>query len=255
MSQVAPDSPRLSGELREPRLRERLAILLARDIVSGRLGPGAPFPSAEELVNDYGVSRTVARETVQTLSMLGLLNVQHGKRTEVCPPESWDILSAVVQEALRQEGKAAQFLADLYEFRLLIEPDAAALMAERGSAEAIDELTRLADMMVELSGQSAAASVVMDADRDFHNVISQGSGNRVLTAVSRDIREVMTTLWALSELGPEEIKVVAQQHRTIADAVARRSPSAAAAAMREHLSWASKLDLKDLERTNAARDQ
>lgn len=255
MSQVAPDNPRLPGELREPRLRERLAILLARDIVSGRLSPGDPFPSAEELVNDYGVSRTVARETVQTLSMLGLLNVQHGKRTEVCPPENWDILSAVVQEAFRQEGKAAQFLADLYEFRLLIEPDAAALMAERGSDEAIGELTRLADTMVELSGQSAAASVVMDADRDFHNVISQGSGNRLLTAVSRDIREVMTTLWALSELGPEEIKVVAKQHRAIADAVARRSPSTAAAAMREHLTWASKLDLKDLEDTASLGDR
>ena len=84
----------------------------------------------------YGVSRTVARETVQALAMLGMVNVQHGKRTEVCPPEEWDILSAIVQEALRREGKAEPLLRDLYEFRLLIEPQAAALdgRARRGDA-------------------------------------------------------------------------------------------------------------------------
>ena len=64
--------------------------------------------------------------------MLGIVNVQHGKRTEVCPPEDWDILSSIVQEALRREGKAEPLLHDLYEFRLLIEPQAAAWMAEHG---------------------------------------------------------------------------------------------------------------------------
>ena len=75
----------------------------------------------------------MARETVQALAMLGMVNIQHGKRTEVCPPEEWDILSATVQEAMRREGKAEPLLRDLYEFRLLIEPQAAAWMAEHGS--------------------------------------------------------------------------------------------------------------------------
>ena len=67
--------------------------------------------------------------------MLGMVNIQHGKRTEVCPPEDWDILSATVQEALRREGRAEPLLHDLYEFRLLIEPQAAAWMAEHGADE------------------------------------------------------------------------------------------------------------------------
>ena len=120
--------------LREPRrLSHQLATLLAAEIVSGRIEVGQAFPSAEEIVTRFGVSRTVARETVQALAMLGLVFVQHGKRTEVCPPEDWDILSSVVQEALRREGKAEPLLRDLYEFRILIEPQAAAWMAEHGS--------------------------------------------------------------------------------------------------------------------------
>ena len=132
--------------LREPeRLSHQLSTLLAAEIVSGRIDVGAAFPSSEEIVNRYGVSRTVAREMVQALAMLGMVNIQHGKRTEVCPPEDWDILSSVVQEALRREGKAEPLLHDLYEFRILVEPQAAAWMAEYASPAEVNELVELAD--------------------------------------------------------------------------------------------------------------
>ena len=79
--------------------------------------------------------------------MLGMVNIQHGKRTEVCPPEDWDILSATVQEALRREGRAEPLLHDLYEFRLLIEPQAAAWMAEHGTTTELAQLVDLVERM------------------------------------------------------------------------------------------------------------
>jgi len=67
---------RIEG-LREPqRLSQQLSTLLAAEIVSGRIGVGEAFPSSEEIVSLYGVSRTVARETVQALAMLGMVNIQ-----------------------------------------------------------------------------------------------------------------------------------------------------------------------------------
>ena len=45
-----------------------------------------------------------------------------------------------MQEALRREGTAAPLLRDLYEFRLLIEPHAAAWMAENGRDDELGEL-------------------------------------------------------------------------------------------------------------------
>ena len=81
--------PRRIEGLREPqRLSQQLSTLLAAEIVSGRIGVGEAFPSSEEIVTRFGVSRTVARETVQALAMLGMVNIQHGKRTEVCPPRT-----------------------------------------------------------------------------------------------------------------------------------------------------------------------
>jgi DNA-binding FadR family transcriptional regulator len=230
--------------LREPqRLSDQLSILLAAEIVSGRIGVGQAFPSADELVNRFGVSRTVARETVQALAMLGFVHVQHGKRTEVCPPEEWDILSSVVQEALRREGMAEPLLRDLYEFRLLIEPQAAAWMAEHGSAEDLARLDEIAVTMDQLAGAEPAVADVMQADRTFHDLVARASENRVVAAVSRDIRELIGTLWGFSAVGAEEARVVADQHRKIADAIGRRDAEEAAAAMRDHLRWAAQADL------------
>jgi DNA-binding FadR family transcriptional regulator len=233
--------------LREPqRLSEQLATLLAAEIVSGRIGVGEAFPSSEEIVNRYGVSRTVARETVQALAMLGMVNVQHGKRTEVCPESDWDILSATVQEALRREGRAEPLLHDLYEFRLLIEPQAAAWMAEHGIDEDVAELVGFVDRMEELDTAESSVRDVMAADRSFHDLVARASENRVLAAVSRDIREVIATLWGFSTLGRSDAEQVVEQHRRIADAIAARDPGKAAGAMREHLVWAAQADLHGL---------
>jgi DNA-binding FadR family transcriptional regulator len=234
--------------LREPqRLSEQLSTLLAAEIVSGRIGVGEAFPSSEEIVTAYGVSRTVARETVQALAMLGMVNVQHGKRTEVCPPEEWDILSATVQEAMHREGKAGPVLHDLYEFRLLIEPQAAAWMAEHGQPDDLAQLDELVERMEALvAGAQVSVPDAMDADRSFHDLLALASDNRVLAAVSRDIREVIGTLWGFSSLDAADVERVAAQHRRIADAVLARDAQAAAAAMREHLHWAAQADLHGL---------
>jgi DNA-binding FadR family transcriptional regulator len=231
---------------REPRLRERLAGLLAREIVSDRLPPGAPFPSADELVARFEVSRTVAREALQTLSMLGMVKVQHGKRTEVLPMENWNILSSVVQTALRSERRATPIISDTYAFRLLIEPQGAAWMAEHGSDEQLAELHDLAAEMLS-EAESGDPVRVLASDRRFHNLIAAGSGNVIYAAVARDIREVIATLWELSDLRTEEAQVVATQHSKIAEAIVAREPARAAREMREHLIWAMQEDLGNPE--------
>jgi DNA-binding FadR family transcriptional regulator len=253
VSQFRPSAdPLESVELREPRrLGEQLAALLGAEIVAGRIPPGGPFPSAEEIGTRFRVSRTVARETVQTLAVLGLVRLQHGKRTEVLPEQEWNILSSVVQEALRRAGKADAFLGDLYEFRLLIEPKAAARMAEHGSDDSLRELEGLVDTIDALAEEGRTAAV-LEADREFHNLVARASGNRVLAAVSRDIREMLQTVWGLSRLGQAEQQEVARQHRLIADAVAARDPEAAGKAMHDHLEWASDYDMRTPSAAGAA---
>ena len=149
-------------------------------------------------------------------------------------------------EALRREGKAEPLLRDLYEFRLLIEPQAAAWMAEYGRPADVAELAQLADSMARLAAMEVAVVEVLNADRRFHDLVARASDNRVVAAVSRDIREVIGTLWGFSTLDPADARQVAEQHQRIAAAVRRHDARAAAAAMRDHLVWAAQADLHGL---------
>ena len=237
------------GELlREARLHERAAVVLAADVVSGRLARGDAFPSAEELVQRFGFSRTVAREVLQTLSMLGLVRVQHGKRTEVRPQEDWNFLSPVMQEALRRENQLEPVWRDLYDFRLVVEPQAAAWMAARGSDRDLARLAGLAAEIRILAEDASNVQRVLMADQAFHQLIGQGSTNRILAGVNRSFWDAVSVLWLESEsrLSPGELAAVAEQHQQIADAITRRDPEGAAAAMESHLKAAFAVDVGSL---------
>lgn len=227
--------------LREGRLSERLAVHLAADIVSGRMPPGEQFPATQEIIERFGVSRIVAREAVQALEMLGLVYVQHGKRTEVLPASEWAILSQTVQHALRQEQRAGDLLTELYEVRLLLEPAAAAWMAGRATAEEGRELKGIASTMSTLAVEGRIPEL-LSADRAFHTLIANTSGNRILTAVVRDLRELLDNVWGLSAVGTHNADKVAEDHVAIADAIAHGDPHRAQMTMTAHLQWATEAD-------------
>jgi len=200
-------------------------------------------PSEPELLASYGVSKTVVRETVQALAALGLVRVQHGKRSVVLPQSEWNILSLPVQEAYRAENLARPLVQELYDVRLVLEPQAARWTAERRSFDHCEELQHLIDVMADsLQASQDGAGVFLEYDRDFHLAIATASANRVLRAVVRDIHELLTTSWLLSDLTREELEVVFEQHSGIANAIIERDGARAETLMREHLKWAAATD-------------
>lgn len=232
----------------QPRLRDRVAARLAREIVAARLGPGDPFPSSEDIIRRYGVSRTVARETVQTLSMVGMLRAQQGKRTAVLPQRDWDLLNPIVLEAFRQEGRAGEIVRHLGELRLVIEPATAEWMALRGDAEDAQELERIAHAMSRLAEAGRDRVAFLAADRAFHDCMARASGNPLVAAIRRDIGAVLAMGFALSQLTAEDMRAVAAQHREIAAAVVARDHERARTASEDHVRWAIDVDLRDIEK-------
>ncbi len=233
-------------ELTQLRLHEQISALLAADIVGERIKPSDEFPSADAIGQRFGVSRTVARETIQTLSMIGLLRVQQGKRPEILSSDEWDVLSPLLQQALRDERLAGPVVSELYQVRLLLEPAAAAWTAEGAAEQTHARLVEQARQMQRLAGDGSLASFLA-MDREFHNDIARCSGNRVLAAVRRDISAVLATLWSLSELDQAGMETAAAHHDAIAAGIAHRDPDVARQAMEDHLSWASRADLRKLD--------
>lgn len=67
-------------------LYAQLESLLAAEIASGTLAPGARLPNEEELVERYRISRTTVRQTIQNLVRRGLVEIRRGKGTFVLQP-------------------------------------------------------------------------------------------------------------------------------------------------------------------------
>lgn len=226
---------------RTDRLHERVAALMAREIASGRLPTGGPIPSEPELIDEYGVSKTVVRETVQALAAANLVTIQHGKRTVVRPESEWNHLSRLVWEALRAEGRAELLIMELYEVRLLLEPTVARKAAESAQPAQIDEIAAALDSME--SAIPTETLNFLECDRAFHVAVSNAaSSNRILEALMRDVQDVLGTSWKWSKLTDEEVAVVFDQHRQIASAIAAGDANEAEAAMRRHIEWAAATD-------------
>lgn len=229
----------VNTRLRSSKLHEQLGARIAREIVSLRLATGAPIPSEPELVAEFAVSKTVVRETVQALAAVGLVRVQHGKRTVVLPETEWNILSPLVQEAYREEDRAGGVVEELYEVRLLLEPPAARWTAERADADQLREISSIVGAM-EASVEDHA--IFLEHDRVFHFAIGTAASNRVLRAILRDIHELLNTSWSLTELSSSEVETAFGQHARIAAAIAAHDGPGAEAAMRDHLAWAAGTD-------------
>jgi DNA-binding FadR family transcriptional regulator len=220
------------------RLRERLAAELARDIVSGQLAPGSRIPSEPELVEEYEVSKTVARETVQMLGAVGLVSVQHGKRTIVQDGHEWNILSPLVQQAFLDAGSVEALVRELHEVRQLLEPRAAAHAAARATPEDCERLERITSAACE-HRPAEASPELLELDREFHlAVVRSGAHNRVLSGILRDVYTILHK--GIVELSEASWQTVMKQHKAIADAIAAHDPAAAEQLMREHLTWAAK---------------
>jgi GntR family galactonate operon transcriptional repressor len=234
------------------KLHEIVASRLCREIVSGRLVPGTPLPAELKLVEDYSVSKTVVRETMQLLAAAGLVRIQHGKRTTVQSADQWDVLNRLVQEGLRDEGFAGELVNELYEVRKVVEPKAAEWAAERAAPERRANILHIVDQMGE---SSSDVDHLLELDLDFHLAIGAAAGNRVLAAILQSCHEVLRLNWTLTDPGEEALQAIVDHHRLIAEAIGRGDGPAAREAMSTHLEWAVEQDRPAVASRQVARDR
>src|SRR5271169_6826735 len=132
-----------NGAVRSPKTAEIVADTLRRMIVEGQLKDGDFLPYEAELMDHFQVSRPSLREAVRVLESDRLVEVRRGSRTgarvRVPGPE---IVARPAGLLLALSGTT---LADVMTARMAIEPAAAKLLAEDGTDDAHDELTRLVE--------------------------------------------------------------------------------------------------------------
>ena len=202
---------------------------LGTQIVDGRLAPNSTL-TLEGLQTEYSVSRTVAREVVQVLASMGLVESRRRTGIRVRPAQDWDHFDqAVIRWRLEGDSRAA-LLHELSQLRAAVEPPSAALAAEHADAGARKEIVRLAEEM-ETSGAAGDLATFLDLDIAFHRLLLTASGNLMFEALGDVVEEVLRGRTD-HHLMPAEPKPEARRlHLMVAEAVAAGDADVAQAAM------------------------
>ncbi|MEV4976677.1 GntR family transcriptional regulator [Streptomyces scopuliridis] len=199
---------------------------LKGDIESLRLKPGAKL-SEVHLGEELGASRTPVREAIRRLAREGLVDFVPGEVARVA--------------ALSLGGVRA-----LFEFRMLLEPRAAALVAASGAGEERvlvpfrELLTRLEEFeesfrAMDAGGQARTYQDFYELTEGFDQALIAACRNPYLARTIRDLRSQTVRLRHLSHSGPRRMLTSLEEHRAMLKAVTHGDAQAAEAACRHHL--------------------
>jgi len=203
---------------------------LGRAIVSSRQPEGSLLPSDSELMERYAVSRTVLREAVKTLSAKGLLQAKARIGTRVRLRSEWNMFDPDVLLWHAQNGLSPSFLVHLGEMRLALEPEAAALAADRRTAEQLEDIEHWLKQMAEprIGHQAFVA-----ADLGLHLAIAGAAANPFLRSISTLIEVALDAMLRNSSPveNPQRLTISIAEHRALVEAIAARKPESARQAM------------------------
>lgn len=193
---------------------------LARRILRGHVQPYASLPREDELTQEFGVSRTVIREATKTLQAMGFVVTGPRTGTRVQPMHLWRLLDPQVMDWLTDENLATSFVQDLLDLRFMIEPEAAALAAERATPEQVAAIMDAANEMC----ASPERSHYEAADFIFHEAIFAAAGNVLLGQLSPVMRGVLKASFRYSARGDDQRRESSLVHLRIAKAIAAHKP-------------------------------
>lgn len=223
--------PRLAlGRVQKRNLFAHVVENLGARIIRGDLRPGDPFPIEADLGREFGASRSVIREAVKSLAARGLIESKTRTGIKVMPPTHWNLLDPEVLSWRYSAMPPVQFYSELFEIRQMIEPQAAALAAERGHASDIAEI---GEAFAEMTKVSPSSSAAIDADLRFHRAILAAGKNALLHQMGHLIA---VGLYISHQTSSESFTVFLPQHGKVLDAIRARDAQGARRAMEKLLS-------------------
>ena len=203
-------------------------------IASGRLAVGSFLPNDAEMMDKYGVSRTVLREALKTLEAKGLVEARAKVGTRVLPRSRWNLYDRQVLGWIQEAGPEPVFLQSYVELREMIEMQTARLAAERRSAE---QLRMLLYWLNQRGMMAALPEPFALAEFEFHRILCEASQNPFLRAASGLVEfGVVQAIAPQMRAGLVDFAAAkAGMYQALADAVGLGAVEAAARAMAEIL--------------------
>ncbi|MEU8632647.1 FCD domain-containing protein [Amycolatopsis sp. NPDC048633] len=209
-------------------LHARIVDELGRLIVEGVLGDGQPLVP-EELGRRFSASRTVVREALRVLESKGMVTARPRVGTWTLPPEAWDAIDPDVI-AWRVNGPdGREYLRELLELRLAIEPQAARMAAQHRRPDELSAMAAAYELMADAVERSDTAAF-READSRFHAALIRASGNALIAQLQIPVVAALTAHGEPMEL-PEGNTLVAHS-RVLTLVLAKNADGAESASRR-----------------------
>jgi GntR family transcriptional regulator, transcriptional repressor for pyruvate dehydrogenase complex len=218
---------------------DAVAMRIVTDIDSGRLQPGAGLPAEDELARAIGVGRTIVCEAMAILQAAGFLQLQQNTGLCVVADTGRHALFKIDQSSFSGSLElTAEGVSKFLEFRIAVEPEAAALAAERASAATRRKLAQLL-RSIEKAVDDPLSAVRLDFS--LHLAIAEAASNPyfrnavgtiLAQAIPRHSKEIK---WQNSEARTAYLVGAQNEHCWIVDAINRGDSENARAGMRDHL--------------------
>ncbi len=203
-------------------------------IVAGDFPDGATLPPERDLIDTFGVSRTVVREAVAVLASRGLVESRPRFRPIVRRP-GYDAALAAINGVVGHLLGQSSGVKNLYDTRIFLEAGLVRQAALNARREDIAALFRA------LNANEAAipdSARFYETDTAFHAVLYDIPRNPVFPAIHKAFTAWLAPHWVKMPRSPERNRVNFSRHADIANAIRDRDPDAAEAALTAHLNAA-----------------
>lgn len=202
---------------------------LKHAIKSGAYQSDERLPTEHELAAEFEVSRPVVRDALKKLRDLGLVYSRQGAGSFVR-------IQGVKQPLGFGPLENIADLQNCYEFRITVEPEAAACAAERHS----DTQIRVIHLALEaLQDATSRQRHREDADFMFHLSIAQASGNTYFSTAMEALKDHIAIGMQFHGLSLKNstsgLRHVFDEHAAIYEAIRTRDADLARNLMRQHL--------------------
>lgn len=217
--------------------KKRLSDSIADDILSmitieKRFLPGDKLPNENELSEELNISRTTLREAIRILVTNGIIEIKRGKGTFVkqdinlSKKQTFDSLSSAKINAK-----------DLYEMRLIFEPEATYYATIRASDA---ELKRILEYGKQIEQKIKLNEDRTEEEQKFHKAIANATHNEFMDKLMPVIFQAIDKGVILSQKNELAVKDTINDHKMIMEFMKARNPEGAKSAMKIHILHAMK---------------
>ncbi len=223
--------PRAKQEVTETHRTMQVVNHVRALIENGTLQPGDQIPPEREFARTLSISRASLRTGIGYLAAMGVMKIKHGVGTFVAdgPPDFGGA-------SLSLMGALHGFQSwQMFEARIILESNLAALAAERGREE---HFAAMAEEVAEMFAALTNPTDYLIHDVLFHRVIAQASGNPILAAIMETVTSSMYDGRRGTVERALDLRESAEMHREIFRAIRARNQQSARALMEQHLRMA-----------------